>query len=36
MVSPGFCDCGDLNEVDNFCPEHKGPSTEQRQIDEYI
>ena len=36
MVSPGFCDCGDLNEVDNFCPEHKGPYTEQSQIDEYI
>ena len=36
VVSPGFCDCGDLNEVDNFCPEHKGPFTEQSQIDEYI
>jgi len=35
-ASPGFCDCGDLNEVDNFCPEHKGPFTEQSQIDEYI
>ena len=36
MACPGFCDCGDFNDVDNFCTEHKSPFTEKSQIDEYI
>ena len=30
------CDCGDLNNLNIFCPEHKGIFTEMIQIDELI
>ena len=32
----GMCDCGDPNAFKIFCPDHKGPFTEQKQIDEFI
>ena len=32
----GMCDCGNINNVSNFCPDHKGPYTEEKQIDEFI
>ena len=32
----GMCDCGDPNSFKIFCPEHKGPLNEQKQIDEFI
>ena len=32
----GMCDCGEPNTFKIFCPEHKGPFTEQKQIDEFI
>ena len=31
-----MCDCGDPDSLYNYCPEHTGPFTEQKQIDEYI
>ena len=34
--SYGMCDCGDPNAFDVFCPDHKGPLTDQKQINEYI
>jgi len=34
--SGGMCDCGDPDSLYLFCPEHCGPYTEQKQIDEYI
>ena len=34
--SSGMCDCGDPDSLYNFCPEHCGPFTEQKQIDDYI
>ena len=34
--SGGMCDCGNKNNLKNFCPEHKGPYTEQKQIDDFI
>ena len=34
--SHGMCDCGDPNSFTQFCPDHKGPFTEQKQIDEFI
>ena len=32
----GMCDCGNINNVKYFCPEHKGPYNEQKQIEEFI
>ena len=32
----GMCDCGDPNALKYYCPDHKGPFTEQKQIDEFI
>jgi hypothetical protein len=32
----GMCDCGDRNTLKICCPDHKGPFTEQKQIDEFI
>ena len=32
----GLCDCGDPNSLTQFCPDHKGPFNEQKQIDEFI
>ena len=32
----GMCDCGNPNAFEFFCPDHKGPFTEQKQIDEFI
>ena len=34
--SGGMCDCGDPDSLYLFCPEHCGPYTEQKQIDDYI
>ncbi len=34
--SGGMCDCGNRNNIKRFCPEHKGPYTEQKQIDDFI
>ena len=34
--SGGMCDCGDPDSLYIFCPEHSGPFTNQKQIDEYI
>ena len=31
-----MCDCGDPDSLYTFCPEHCGPFTDQKQIDEYI
>ena len=35
-ASGGMCDCGDPDSLYTFCPEHCGPFTDQKQIDEYI
>ena len=32
----GMCDCGNPSCYKTFCPEHKGPFIEQKQIDEFI
>ena len=32
----GMCDCGNPSSYETFCPEHKGPFIEQKQIDEFI
>ena len=32
----GMCDCGNPSCYEIFCPEHKGPFIEQKQIDEFI
>ena len=32
----GMCDCGDPLSLNNFCKNHSGPYTEQKQIDDYI
>jgi len=32
----GMCDCGNPSCYETFCPEHKGPFIEQKQIDEFI
>ena len=34
----GTCDCGDPNTIDKkyFCPKHKGPMTNEENIDDYI
>ena len=34
--SSGMCDCGDPDSLYNYCPEHCGPFTDQKQIDDYI
>ena len=34
--SGGMCDCGDPDCLNIFCPDHCGPFTEQKQIDEVI
>ena len=34
--SGGMCDCGDPDSLNNFCAEHRGPYTDQKEIDEYI
>ena len=34
--SSGMCDCGDPLSLNNFCKNHSGPFTEQKQIDDYI
>ena len=34
--SGGMCDCGDPDSLYKFCPNHCGPYTNQKQIDEYI
>ena len=31
-----MCDCGDPNGFKIFCPDHNGPFTEQKQIDNFI
>ena len=30
------CDCGDSNNLNIFCPEHKGPFNDEKQINEFI
>ena len=32
----GRCGCGDPNNLKSFCPEHKGPFTNIKEIDEFI
>ena len=32
----GMCDCGNINNINKFCPDHKGPYTDQKQIDDFI
>ena len=32
----GMCDCGNPNAFKIFCPDHKGPYTDQKYIDEFI
>ena len=34
----GTCDCGDPNTIDKkyFCPKHKGPMTNEENIDDYV
>ena len=32
----GMCDCGNPYALKQFCPDHKGPFTELKQIEEYI
>ena len=32
----GMCDCGDPDSLNIFCPEHKGPFSDQNKIDSYI
>jgi len=34
--SNGWCDCGDPESLNKFCPEHIGPYLNQNKIDEYI
>ena len=34
--SSGMCDCGDPDSLKIFCPDHSGPFSDQKQIDEYI
>ena len=34
--SSGMCDCGDPDSLTTFCPDHTGPLSDQKQIDEYI
>jgi hypothetical protein len=34
--SNGMCDCGDPDSLYTFCPDHSGPHSNQKQIDEYI
>ena len=34
--SSGMCDCGDPDSLTTFCPDHSGPLSDQKQIDEYI
>ena len=34
--SGGMCDCGDPDSLYTFCPEHSGPYSDQKLIDEYI
>jgi hypothetical protein len=34
--SSGMCDCGDPDSLTTFCPEHIGPHSNQKKIDEYI
>ena len=36
ISSTGMCDCGDPDSLDIYCPEHSGPYTNQKQIDDYI
>jgi hypothetical protein len=31
-----MCDCGDPDSLYQYCSEHSGPFTDQKQIDEYI
>ena len=32
----GMCDCGDPNSLRTFCSDHKGPLSNQKQINEFI
>jgi hypothetical protein len=34
--SGGMCDCGDPDSLTTFCPDHTGPLSNQKQIDEFI
>ena len=34
--SGGMCDCGDPDSLYMYCPQHCGPYTDQKQIDEFI
>ena len=34
--SGGMCDCGDPDSLYTFCPEHSGPYSDQKVVDEYI
>ena len=34
--STGMCDCGDPDSLNIYCPDHSGPFSDQKQIDEYI
>ena len=34
--STGMCDCGDTDSLKIYCPDHSGPFSDQKQIDEYI
>ena len=34
--SNGMCDCGDPDSLYTFCPDHSGPYSDQKKIDEYI
>lgn len=34
--SGGMCDCGDPDSLYTFCPDHRGPLNNQKEINEYI
>ena len=34
--SSGMCDCGDPDSLNKFCPEHIGPHSNKKKIEEYI
>ena len=35
-TSGGMCDCGDPDSLTTFCTEHRGPYSDQNEIDNYI
>ena len=36
VSSSGMCDCSDPDSLTTFCPDHSGPLSDQKQIDDYI